>query len=135
VSAATLKVCQSPALGEHGLASHPCRRFRRVPNLRDSVADLTRRVRAGATWWRRRGWNERLLILAGIVLLTAAASSAVRDALVALVLAVTIIAVLGLVLAGAVVGGFRRIARRHPLADFAAGYLLGRHHGRRRTDR
>jgi hypothetical protein len=99
------------------------------------LPDLSRRTRAGFNWWRRRNRVERVLILAGLVVLAAALSSTVRDALAALMMAGVILVVLGLTLVGLVVGVFGRVARRHPLADFAAGYLLGRRHERRISGR
>jgi hypothetical protein len=101
-----------------------------VPDI-GLVPDLSRRSSAGINWWRRRNRVERVLVLAGLVVLAAAVSSTVRDALAALMMAGVILVVLGLMLAGLVLGVFGRVARRHPLAEFAAGYLLGRHHERR----
>jgi hypothetical protein len=73
--------------------------------------------------------------LAGLVFLAAAVSSTVRDALAALMIAGVVLVGLGLMLVGLIVGVFGRVVRRHPLADFAAGYLLGRRHERRISGR
>jgi hypothetical protein len=63
----------------------------------------------------------------GLVILAAVVSPTVRGALVGLVLLVVLVAALTLGLLG-------RIVRRHPLADLAAGYLIGRRHARRRME-
>ena len=88
------------------------------------LAELSRRNGAGSTWWRRRNPAQRLLILAGLVVLAAVVSPTVRGALVGLVLLVALVAALTIVLLG-------RIVRRHPLADLAAGDPIGRRHARR----
>jgi hypothetical protein len=102
---------------------------------RDPEAELLRRSRVGSAWWRRRSRVERVLILAGLAVLAAAVSSSIRDTLAALMMAGVVLVVLGLMLAGLVGGVFARVVRRHPLADFAAGYLLGRRHERRISGR
>jgi len=63
-------------------------------------------------------------MFAGLVVLAAVVSPTVRGALVGLVLLVVLVAAL-------TVGLLGRIVRRHPLADLAAGYLIGRRHARR----
>jgi hypothetical protein len=95
-----------------------------VDEFRDLVADLSHRTRAGLAWWRRRNRAQWLLMLAGLVVLAAVVSPTVRGALVGLVLLVALVAAL-------TVGLLGRIVRRHPLADLAAGYLIGRRHARR----
>lgn len=109
-----------------------------VPSMsdpRDLEAEFLRRSRVGSAWWRRRRHVERVLILTGLVVLAAAASSTIRHALAALMMAGVVLAVLGLILAWLVGGMFARVVRRRPLADFAAGYLLGRRHERRISGR
>jgi hypothetical protein len=105
-----------------------------VPDL-GLLPDLSRRSRAGINWWRWRNRVERVLILAGLVVVAAAVSSTVRDALAALLMAGVVLVGLALMLVGLVIGVFGRVVRRHPLADFAAGYLLGRRHERRMSGR
>lgn len=91
------------------------------------LAELSRRNGAGNTWWRRRNRAQWLLMLAALVVLAAVVSPTVRGALVGLVLLVALVAAL-------TVGLLRRIVRRHPLADLAAGYLVGRRHARLRME-
>jgi hypothetical protein len=95
-----------------------------VAELRNLLADLSRRSRAGSGGWRRRNQAQRLLMLAGLVVLAAVVSPTVRGALVGFVLLVALVAAL-------TVGLLGRIVRRHPLADLAAGFLIGRRHARR----
>jgi hypothetical protein len=91
------------------------------------LAELSRRNGAESTWWRRRNRAQWLLTLAGLVVLAAVLSPTVRGALVGLVLLVALVAAL-------TVGLLGRIVRRHPVADLAAGYLIGRRHARRRIE-
>jgi len=95
-----------------------------VDELRDPLADLSHRTRAGIAWWRRRSRAQRVLMFAGLVILAAVVSPTVRGALVGLVLLVALVAAL-------TVGLLGRMVRRHPLADLAVGYLIGRRHARR----
>jgi hypothetical protein len=98
-----------------------------VDESRDPIADLSQRARAGVTWWHRRSRAEHAVVLTGLVVLAAVVSPAVRGALVGLVVLVALVAALTVSL-------FRRTLRRHPLADLAVGYLIGRHRARRRTE-
>lgn len=95
-----------------------------MDEFRDPLADLSHRTGAGIAWWRRRSRSQRVLMFAGLVVLAAVVSPAVRGALVGLVLLFALVAAL-------TVGLLGRIVRRHPLADLAAGYLIGRRHARR----
>ena len=88
------------------------------------LAELSQRNGAGLAWWRRCYRAQRLLMLAGLVVLAAVMSPTVRGALVGLLLLVALAAAL-------TVGLIGRIVRRHPLADLAAGYLIGRRRTRR----
>ena len=72
-----------------------------------------------------------MLIFAGLVVLAELVSLTVRGALVGLVVAVFGLVLLVALVAALTLGLLGRIARRHPLADLAAGYLIGRRHARR----
>jgi Flp pilus assembly protein TadB len=102
-----------------------------VDQFPDSLADASRRTGSGIGWSRRRNRAQRVLVLVGLVVLAAMVSSTVRDALVGLaVAALGLVLLLGLVAAlmARLVG---RFFRRHPLADLAVGYLIGRRRERR----
>jgi uncharacterized transporter YbjL len=64
-------------------------------------------------------------MLAGLVVLAAVVSPTVRGALVGLVVAVFGLVLLVALVAALTVGLLGRIVSRHPLADLAAGYLIG----------
>lgn len=97
------------------------------------LVELSRRGRAWRTWWRRRNRAQRLLMLAGLVVLAAVVSPTVRGALLGLAVAALSFVLLVALVAALVIGLFGRIARRHPLIDLAGGYLIGRRHARRRA--
>ena len=105
-----------------------------MDELRDLLADLSRRSRTGIAWWRRRSRAQRVLMIAGLVVLAAVVSPTVRGTLVGLVVAVFGLVLLVALVAALTVGLLGRIVRRHPLADLAAGYLIGRRHARRRME-
>jgi hypothetical protein len=91
-------------------------------------------LRATWTWWSRRPRPQRWLMLGGLVGFAAIVSPGVRGVLVGLVAAALGIMLLVALLAATVVGLLWRVVRRHPLADLAVGYLIGRLRGRRRLE-
>lgn len=95
------------------------------------TTQLSQHVRSTYTWWRRRSRGQRVLPVAGLVVLVAIVDPAVRSALVAIVAAGMALAFVGLLLAALLVMAADRALRRHPLLDLIAGYWLGRHHERR----
>jgi hypothetical protein len=101
-----------------------------VDEFRD-LAELSRSTRAGIAWWRRRSRAQRVLMFAGLVVLAGVVSPTVRGALVGLVVAAFGLVLLVALVSALTVGLLGRIVRRHPLADLAVGYLIGRRHARR----
>lgn len=97
-------------------------------------AQVAGALRATWTWWNRRTRAQHRLMVGGLVGFAVMISPGVRGVLVGLVAAALGIMLLVALLAATLVGVLWRVVRRHPIADLAVGYLIGRHRERRRVE-
>ena len=82
------------------------------------------------SWWSRCSRAQRVLVVGSVLALAAVISPGVRGALLGVIGLALGLMVLVSIFAAFVVGVLWRTVRRHPLADVAVGYLLGRRRAR-----